>query len=229
MKTRWALLLIVVAIVTIPISSFYVLFNGNPIERVKFRSEFEKYVSRNFSQSIVIDNVNYAFDSGYYYANVHVKKNKKIQFQVSYLYNKISDDYNAQLWEQDIFNKLGSQVSTIFNHKATLSSDINLTDSLYQYGERGDKIPHYFTLQKELESSSKVSELVSSTFITVMLSYDYSNNQVENQKLYTLLNLIQKEVPCDTVDIMYKSKSLHLDEYDRHQIKSFKDIPKYVE
>lgn len=227
LKTRWRKWSIAVLPLMIVVGYIYVFINGTPFGKAKARSEFERYLSRNFTQSIVIDNVKYDMEGSSYYANVHVKKNKNLQFQVSYFDKKIVDGYWESFWEQDINNKLGSEVAILFNHKATLSPDISLTAPLLKYMDRGDKIPDYFTLQKELESSSHLNELVSSTRLSIFFSYDYSNNQAENQKLYKLITIIKKEIPCDGVDFLYKSKMLTLENSDMQRIASFKDIPKY--
>jgi hypothetical protein len=225
LNKRWLPLIIVVLI----LSYFYVGFYGTPFGKIQARKDFEQYLSSNFSHSIEIDNVKYDLKNESYYANVHLKNNKYLQFRVRYFHKKIVDDYCENAWGLDISDKLGSEIATIFNNKVKFNTNFDFSDSLLKYQKRGDKTPNYFTLQKELEPSSHKSDLVSSTNINVFFPYDYPNNQTENQKLYELIQLIQKEVPCERLYLAYESSSFSLEHSHIQQIKSFEELPKYLE
>ena len=218
----------VIVFLIVVIGFFYVSFKssmeGTPDGKAKARSEFEHYLSKNFSQNIAIDKVEYNWKGDNYWADVHVKGNEKLHFVLLYNGKEVSDDYVVNSWSHDISNKLGNKVATIFKNKAALEASVFESVGVFPDYE-GDNVPDYFALQKE--SLSRTKELSQLTYLEVYFTYNYKKNDIENQKLYKLIGLIKKEIPYADIELKYKSTWFTLEHNDFKKISSYKEVPKY--
>ncbi|MUT68784.1 hypothetical protein [Paenibacillus sp. NEAU-GSW1] len=137
----------------------YSIFNGTPWGIEAMEEESAKYLHEKYGDEMEIESVEYDFDnSSYfkyrYYTVVHLKRDPQIQFKVSKLDGKMSDNYYLSYWENEVKNEIKQQFYQISSVSFQLRSD----PLQHHPGGKGTNPPSYHEIKGEIKDED-ISDL----------------------------------------------------------------------
>jgi hypothetical protein len=187
-KTKGYIILSAISLCIIII--VYLVNEGTPTGKHKFKKELSLYINERFTQNIVVDNINYSFKLGIYWAMVSPEDNSKLKFQISQstIGDGLWDDYIQATWLNEVDRELGEYVKNIYspNSKGTIYlGDIIPVIEAYTTIPYGN-IPSYHDVKQELGQGSKI-------LININRGFLIDNQDEENDKIYKVTQYIKEK------------------------------------
>ena len=189
--------------------NFY--FGGSPIEKQRFKNEVVLYLEETYHQQIEVIDVDYAFKSKSYYADVKTTGDSQILFRVSQTKNgEMVDNYIMEYWKDGIHKDLSNYATEIFNFKG--SGSVYFTEGLPHSLKHIDRaaIPEFLSVRNEFKAKIFA-------FIDVYRQFD-DKNYDEISEIYNVIQYVFEKYHFDSMEITYSDDTkvnMTKDEYDK--------------
>ncbi|WP_371756025.1 hypothetical protein [Ferviditalea candida] len=148
------------------------------------------YIRERFSQSIVIEKINYSFKNGTYWVMAYPENNKELKFQISESWNGqgLWDDYLTSTWKYEVNEELGSFVRSVSvdSYKDTASIYLGNTIPVVKkyttipYG----KVPSYQDVKQELKKGTTI-------YISINRNYKVDSTNDVYSDIYKIIQFIK--------------------------------------
>ncbi len=188
------------AIVFIGITYLYILFCGNPWNKIIVRKEVSAYLKEKYGHDFEVAKVHYSFDgnppghSGYsawaYLVGEKDMENRGINVETPNIRNRNTyyDSYLHMLWRNELDDQLNPVVAEIYQNNDIVRAKVGIFStppSIKGFNYRNHKMPKYEDVKDELDKIN----------LTIYIDRQFNHDEKDDEyrKMFSVISYIKEK------------------------------------